>query len=426
MNPAHLTIWSAEHCHTSGQKITQLLKHQLTERGPNRTLFTVLFSGRRELTSGQACDLAIRISTSYIDSSDTTWNRGKIINDYGSTDNNGNLKQQTVYVPLNDANTSSTSWYQQYGYDALNRVTQVHEYTGDTSHDWQQAYTYDRYGNRTINGSTSATWGDGINNMQAAAVSSTTTNRMYAPGETESSHPTMDYDAAGNQTKDTYTGAAVTRAYDAENRMTSETQASSYVAGTYTYDGDGRRVKRTVGGVETWQVYGFGGELLAEYAQNADHLNPQKEYGYRNGQMLIEATVPAEGGGTAPTFTDDPLNPPGQPKTDIKLVHLTELRSAVNQLRQRAGLAAITNWNPDPTPQQNVTVVDHNHIMQLREKLEPALTALHLPTGGYAHETIHTGDSIYAVDFQELRDQIKAAWAWRISWLVTDQLDTPR
>ena len=116
-------------------------------------------------------------------------------------------------------------------------------------------------------------------------------------------------------------------------------------------------------------------------------------------------------GGTAPTFTDDPLNPPNQPKTDIKLIHLTQLRDAVNGLRVRAGLAAFTNWDPDPNPTQpNVTYVHHNHITQLRTKLEEALNALHLPIGTYAHTGPHTNDPIYAIDFQELRDKIKGAW----------------
>src|SRR6185295_16706831 len=115
----------------------------------------------------------------------------------------------------------------------------------------------------------------------------TSNNRLGVPsGQTG----TMTYDSAGNLTTDTYSAAAVTRAYDAENRMTSETQGSSYVAGSYNYDGDGRRVKRTVNGVETWQVYGLAGELVAEYAANGAAANPQKEYGYRNGQLLITAT----------------------------------------------------------------------------------------------------------------------------------------
>lgn len=163
-------------------------------------------------------------------------------------------------------------------------------------------------------------------------------------------------------------------------------------------------------------------KLLAEYAANASYLNPQKEYGYRNAQLLIEATVPAGSGGSAPTFTDDPLV---SQVTVIKLVHLTQLRDAVDQLRARAGLSA-GSYTTDPSPTQYVTEVHHDHIMQLRAALEPALAALHLPTGGYAHGTIHNGDTIFAVDFQELRDQIKAAWLFKINWLVTDQLGTPR
>jgi len=93
---------------------------------------------------------------------------------------------------------------------------------------------------------------------------------------------TMSYDNAGNLTTDTYSAAAVTRAYDAENRMTSETQANSNVVGSYSYNADGQRVRRTVVGPpssvnEVWQIYGFSGELLAEYAANAATASPQKE-----------------------------------------------------------------------------------------------------------------------------------------------------
>ncbi len=55
----------------------------------------------------------------------------------------------------------------------------------------------------------------------------------------------------------------------------------------YTYNADGQRVRRKVNGVETWQVYSVGGELLAEYAANAAAANPQKEYSHRTGQLLI-------------------------------------------------------------------------------------------------------------------------------------------
>jgi RHS repeat-associated protein len=246
----------------------------------------------------------IRESTSYTGSTDTNSDRGAIINSYSlqagcvgascsATDNNGNLMRQDVYIP------GSPVFSQFYGYDSLNRLQSVREDGPSGPANWQQAYTYDQYGNRKIG--SAATWGNGINNIQAAVDPNTTTNRMYAPGETDQNHSLINYDNAGNQTKDYYSysanGVVYDRTYDAENRMNNSTATYSSPASTqsatYTYDGDGRRVKRNIGGTETWQVYGLGGELLAEYAPNANPLTPQKEYGYRTGQLLITATAPS-------------------------------------------------------------------------------------------------------------------------------------
>lgn len=241
--------------------------------------------------------------------SDSSWNRGKIINDYSDqcsgvscngTNNNGNLRKQTTYVPNNEQNTSSTSWYQQYDYDSLNRLQRVHEYTGNTNLDWQQEYVYDVWGNRTVHQTN--TFGTGIPKPNFSV--NTANNRLGVPSGQSG---TMTYDNAGNLITDTYSAAAVTRAYDAENRMTSETQANNYVAGSYSYDGDDRRAVRNVNGVVTWQVYGLGGELLAEYAQNGAATSPQKEYGYRNGQLLITAEA---GTASAPPPSGLAVTPP--------------------------------------------------------------------------------------------------------------------
>ena len=91
----------------------------------------------------------------------------------------------------------------------------------------------------------------------------------------------MSYDAAGNQTND----GSGQRTYDAENRMLTATNGG--LGSSYTYNADGMRVKRIIGGVETWQIYGIEGELLAEYAAGAASSAPQKEYGYRGGQLLL-------------------------------------------------------------------------------------------------------------------------------------------
>jgi YD repeat-containing protein len=116
----------------------------------------------------------------------------------------------------------------------------------------------------------------------------------------------MAYDNAGNLTTDTYSQATYagsgSRVYDAENRMTSAQDANG-VWSYYSYNADGQRVRRKVNGVETRQIYGMDGELVAEYSAGVAPASPQKEYGYRNGQLLITADVTT--GPPVPTFSDD-------------------------------------------------------------------------------------------------------------------------
>lgn len=364
----------------------------------------------------------------------SSWQRGAIINSYSTcsgmcggsnsttpmTDNNGDLKTQQVFIPQVDDSTyeqNYTLFSQGYDYDSLNRLTSVQEGS------WRQAYSYDRFGNRTIKTSTSETYG-GVNNLGFEVEA--TTNRLYAPGDlaiTDQSLRRMQYDAVGNLKVDTYsyTGQS-SRVYDVENRMTSANGS----ANIYTYDAEGQRVKRKVGATETWQVYGIGGELLAEYPA-VTSATAQREYGYRNGQLLITANVSTGGSwGPPPSYTGpNPLSFGDW----IKLENLTELRTAVNQLRQNAGLPPF-NFTIDPNPDLSTTV-KADHIRQLRTALEGARNALGLSTGGYAHPTLTEQSSlIYAIDFQELRDQIASAWnsgtGVDIRWLVSDQLGTPR
>ena len=226
---------------------------------------------------------------------DSSWNRGKILNQYSlqcsgagcnATDNNGNLRKQEVFIPANDQVSSYTSWYQQYDYDGVNRLKRVHEYTGNPQLDWQQEYLYDQWGNRRID--TANTYGTGINNKSFEKQDST--NRLYSPGDLALADNLrrIRYDASGNQIKDVYSGYGAAT-FDAENHITSI--QDGYAAWSYyAYNADGKRTRRKINNQETWQVYGFGGEVLAEYAANSVPASPQKEYGYRNGELLITAT----------------------------------------------------------------------------------------------------------------------------------------
>jgi RHS repeat-associated protein len=247
-----------------------------------------LFNSRGQLAE-------IRVSTYSITSTghETDWNRGAIINHYsmsgwgasgGGTDNNGNLLRQEVYVPDNDQISSYTNVVQEYGYDSLNRLNAVFDKPFNGAADFYQLYKYDRWGNRTID---PASWQAPAPQFSVDA----STNRLGVPaGQTAA----MNYDAAGNVVNDSYTGYGdptgqqPTRSYDAEGRMISARTNTSQTA-VYTYDADGRRVRRNDGTGVVWQVYGPGGELLAEYEAGAAPASPRKEYGYRGGKLLVTA-----------------------------------------------------------------------------------------------------------------------------------------
>lgn len=214
------------------------------------------------------------------------WNRGALITYYSNqarsvgnpfmdaTDNNGNVTMAEHYVPTDEAITTySITLRDTYEYDGLNRLKQTNGLQRNTAGSWfsiyAQWYNYDQWGNRTIDNG--ATWGNAINNL-AYSVSSTN-NRING----------VTYDAAGNVTSDP--NGVSTATYDGENRMKSALRSGTQ--SYYVYDADGKRARRIISGVETWQVYGVEGELVAEYPVNGAVGTPQKEYGYRSGQMLI-------------------------------------------------------------------------------------------------------------------------------------------
>lgn len=258
-----------------------------------------------------------------------SWDLGAILNVYSGapadgwtgsgTDNNGDLRKQMVYIP--GSSFMPTTFF--YHYDSLNRIDKAQEATGSNT-PWVQQFDYDRWGNRTIN--QGATTG-GVNNQQFAV--DTGSNRLYAPND--SSHTLIDYDAAGNQKLDNYTGGGQ-RTYDAENHLISA-QNLDHTWSYYTYDFNGRRIKRKINGAETWMLYGMGGELLAEYATDDSPGTPLREYGYRNGQLLIvaESGTAAAPGPTG--FSAAPYNDSGVAKVTLSW---TALSGAVNYRVERA------------------------------------------------------------------------------------------
>lgn len=255
-----------------------------------------------------------RLSTVPFASDQWNWDRGALLNYYSAaeltapsnaarslsgTGNNGDLVRAGTYVPLStgvytEGGAGSYVYYQDdYAYDALNRLSSVTETAGGTSiattTPFKQSYTYDRFGNRTINAG--QTFGVAAPQFELSPATNQEvaepSNRLYAPGDAarSPSQKLMRYDAAGNLVYDAQTGQGA-RAYDAENRLIQAQdvyQNWSY----YTYDAEGRRVKRKSANQETWQVYGPEGGLLAEYRAGAAPFVPTKEYGYRGSELLV-------------------------------------------------------------------------------------------------------------------------------------------
>lgn len=176
---------------------------------------------------------------------------------YGTTTNNGNVQSQTITIP--GLNTLT----QTYNYDSLNRLRSASEAGG--ANPWTQAFIYDdtsnggqggRYGNRRIDTLQTTA------NMQPAAGSNPTfdltINRMAA-------NQGYGYDMAGNLTSQ----PGYSFSYDGENRLSSSTDTNAKTT-NYSYDGDGRRVKKTtlMGTTvieETVFVYNASGQMVAEY-----------------------------------------------------------------------------------------------------------------------------------------------------------------
>jgi RHS repeat-associated protein len=124
------------------------------------------------------------------------------------TNDNGNA--------LSITNCRDTNRTQNVDYDSLNRI--AHAYTSGPN--WGEAFTIDAWGNLT----NEAQYLGKTNHEGLTAAPATAKNQLTGYG----------YDAAGNTTSGGYT-------YDPENRLATAGGV------TYTYDGDGNRVKKSSG-----------------------------------------------------------------------------------------------------------------------------------------------------------------------------------
>ncbi len=161
----------------------------------------------------------------------------------GAPSNDGNVWKQTIVA-------GGITLTQKFVYDGADRLKWAFEPGG-----WTQVYDYDRWGNRAVTGSV---LNPGLTPQDL--VQFNPANNQVLLGSTL-------YDLAGNQVRDAL-GRILT--YDAENRQT------SFAGATYAYDGEGRRVSRSAGGVTTVFVHDALGRLAAEYVDSPSPPPPTR------------------------------------------------------------------------------------------------------------------------------------------------------
>ncbi|MEO8435146.1 MAG: RHS repeat-associated core domain-containing protein [Pyrinomonadaceae bacterium] len=185
--------------------------------------------------------------------------RLKLSYEYGTNANNGNVLSQTIAVPTIGGVTGFTAT-QSYDYDFLNRLLSAEEMKASTQQ-WKQSYLYDRYGNRRIDTGTDQNGKRTTDNISPGPTEnptiSTVNNRFDA-------NQGYGYDNAGNLTA----GSNKSFEYDGENHQVSfdANPLTEEKDATYSYDGDGRRVKKVSGGTTTIFVHNIAGQLVAEYS----------------------------------------------------------------------------------------------------------------------------------------------------------------
>lgn len=182
--------------------------------------------------------------------------------DYGVSNNNGNLRSQRIVLPNN------FTAIQSYEYDSLNRLKSAFETIGGIE-SFRQSYIYDRFGNRRFD----------LNNTTIPNTSNGELPQVINP-DIDSSNNRLKasqgyiYDAAGNLIQDAQNR---TFTYDAENKQIKVQASDSTQIASYSYDAQGRRIKKITPTLSELFVYDISGKLIAEYS-NTPPPTPKTQY----------------------------------------------------------------------------------------------------------------------------------------------------
>ncbi len=245
------TAESQKNAQSSFKKYASQFVYNSTGTIASMKLGNGLFETAKYNNRLQAIEMGLGNSTS-------TTNLWKVNYNYGTIENNGNIKSQTV-------NSGSVVFNQSYQYDSLNRITEAKEVSNSVE-TWKQTFGYDRFGNRTQFSQVIENQQFAINNQTLPQVD--IANNRFTTGQG------YEYDLNGNIIKDTQNRQFT---FDGNNKQTEVKNANNQVIGNYFYDGEGSRVKKVTATETVIFVYNAVKQLVAEYSTQVN-TNPQVTY----------------------------------------------------------------------------------------------------------------------------------------------------
>ena len=181
-----------------------------------------------------------------------------------------------------------------YGYDPLQRVTAANSCGSSAFPKWGLSENFDRFGNRWSQTVTAGSGPSSILTFGTNGIGSSTTNQPNG----------YTYDPSGNMTVEPLAPQANSMTYDGENRMTAVNGGG---VASYTYDGNGMRVVKSVsGGAATVSIFS-GKSVIAEYDSGAAPGSPSREYVY-NGAGDTTGLLAMFSGGATTYYHQDHLS----------------------------------------------------------------------------------------------------------------------
>ena len=182
-----------------------------------------------------------------------------------------------------------------YSYDLLGRMISATT-AGSTAYpQWGMAETYDRFGNRWDQTATAGSVPQPQLTFGTGGINGSTTNRPNG----------YTYDASGNMTVEPVSGSNY-MTYDGENRMTAFSGSGG--AASYSYDGNGLRVVKSVSGGTTTVSIFSGSSVIAEYDNGAAPSAPSREYIYNGAAGDATGLLAMISGGATTYYHQDHLS----------------------------------------------------------------------------------------------------------------------